>query len=60
MGTDVQKAELWMKSPGIFAGVPFFNAVFDACGGCVIHWEDGTSFCRCCCCCYCDDFVCLR
>ncbi|KAL7467288.1 hypothetical protein ACHAXS_007536 [Conticribra weissflogii] len=40
VGTDVQKAELWMKSPGIFAGVPFFNAVFDACGGCVIDWED--------------------
>ena len=41
MGSDMQTAELWMKSPGVFAGLPFFEAVFEVCGGCTIHWEDG-------------------
>jgi len=37
-----------VKSPGVLAGVPFFEAVFDACGGCQLEWEaravEGTSF----------------
>lgn len=41
VGDSVQRAELWMKSPGVFAGVPFFEAVFEACGECSIEWEDG-------------------
>lgn len=48
VGNDTQKAELWMKSSGVLAGVPFFAAVFDACGECSIQWEDkaieGASF----------------
>ncbi|KAL9184652.1 hypothetical protein ACHAXT_012622 [Thalassiosira profunda] len=39
VGSSIQKAELWMKSSGVFAGVPFFEAVFNACGGCTIDWE---------------------
>lgn len=48
VGSTVQTAELWMKSPGVLAGVPFFDAVFAACGECSVEWEDdaieGTSF----------------
>lgn len=29
-----------MKSPGVLAGIPFFNATFDVCGSCTIAWED--------------------
>jgi len=29
-----------MKSPGVLAGIPFFNATFDVCGSCQITWED--------------------
>ena len=29
-----------MKSSGVLAGVPFFNATFDVCGECNIAWED--------------------
>jgi len=48
VGNSIQTAELWMKSDGILAGIPFFNAVFDVCGECTIQWEDiaieGTNF----------------
>eukprot|EP00581_Thalassiosira_minuscula_P029838 CAMPEP_0183778110 /NCGR_PEP_ID=MMETSP0739-20130205/50702_1 /TAXON_ID=385413 /ORGANISM="Thalassiosira miniscula, Strain CCMP1093" /LENGTH=321 /DNA_ID=CAMNT_0026020401 /DNA_START=32 /DNA_END=997 /DNA_ORIENTATION=- len=48
VGNDIQKAELWMKSSGVLAGIPFFQAVFDACGECSVQWEDnaieGTNF----------------
>jgi len=29
-----------MKSSGVLAGIPFFEAVFNACGECSIEWED--------------------
>jgi hypothetical protein len=29
-----------MKSPGTLARVPFFDAVFAACGGCTVRWEN--------------------
>lgn len=29
-----------MKSPGVLAGIPFFNATFDVCGSCQITWHD--------------------
>ena len=48
MGNSIQTAELWIKSSGVLAGIPFFNAVFAACGQCSIDWEDaaieGTNF----------------
>eukprot|EP00577_Skeletonema_sp_RCC1716_P019391 CAMPEP_0113393830 /NCGR_PEP_ID=MMETSP0013_2-20120614/12141_1 /TAXON_ID=2843 ORGANISM="Skeletonema costatum, Strain 1716" /NCGR_SAMPLE_ID=MMETSP0013_2 /ASSEMBLY_ACC=CAM_ASM_000158 /LENGTH=331 /DNA_ID=CAMNT_0000277543 /DNA_START=74 /DNA_END=1069 /DNA_ORIENTATION=- /assembly_acc=CAM_ASM_000158 len=40
VGNTIQTAELWMKSPGVLAGIPFFNATFDVCGSCTIAWED--------------------
>lgn len=40
VGSEIQKAELWMKSSGVLAGIPFFEAVFAACGECSIEWED--------------------
>ncbi|KAL3771645.1 hypothetical protein ACHAW5_007347 [Stephanodiscus triporus] len=40
VGTGMRRAELWMKSPGALAGMPFFDAVFAACGGCVVRWEE--------------------
>lgn len=39
VGNTIQTAELWMKSPGVLAGIPFFNATFDVCGQCHITWE---------------------
>merc|ERR1711959_169276 len=39
VGTSVREARLLMKSPGIFAGKPFVQAVFDAVG-CSVHWEE--------------------
>ena len=39
VGNTIQTAELWMKSPGVLAGIPFFNATFDVCGSCHITWE---------------------
>ncbi|KAL7430436.1 hypothetical protein ACHAXM_002184 [Skeletonema potamos] len=39
VGNTIQTAELWMKSPGVLAGIPFFNATFDVCGSCQITWE---------------------
>lgn len=41
VGNEIQTAQLWMKSPGVLAGLPFFQKVFDVCGKCTIHWEDG-------------------
>jgi len=38
VGDAPKTAHLWMKSPGIVAGVPFFNAVFDSLG-CSVKWE---------------------
>jgi len=29
-----------MKRPGTLAGIPFFNAVFAACGERTVRWED--------------------
>ncbi|KAL7531165.1 hypothetical protein ACHAXR_003879 [Thalassiosira sp. AJA248-18] len=40
VGSTIQTAELWMKSSGVLAGIPFFDAVFAACGECSIQWED--------------------
>ena len=40
VGSSIQTAELWMKSDGVVAGIPFFNAVFDACGECEVQWDD--------------------
>jgi nicotinate-nucleotide pyrophosphorylase (carboxylating) len=40
VGSSIRRAELWMKSPGILAGMPFFDAVFAACGGCTVRWEE--------------------
>uniref|UniRef100_A0A7S4ITH4 Nicotinate-nucleotide pyrophosphorylase [carboxylating] n=1 Tax=Odontella aurita TaxID=265563 RepID=A0A7S4ITH4_9STRA len=39
VGTDRKEATLWMKSPGVFAGRPFFDAVFVEVG-CDVTWED--------------------
>mmetsp|Transcript_16309 Transcript_16309/g.22996 ORF Transcript_16309/g.22996 Transcript_16309/m.22996 type:complete len:301 (+) Transcript_16309:133-1035(+) len=38
VGSSVKSAQLWMKSPGIFAGKPFFDAVF-ASLDCTIQWN---------------------
>jgi nicotinate-nucleotide pyrophosphorylase (carboxylating) len=40
VGHTIQRAELWMKSSGVLAGLPFVQAVFDICGECIIQWED--------------------
>lgn len=39
VGDEAKTAVLWMKSPGVFAGRPFFQAVFDELG-CDVAWED--------------------
>ena len=47
---NIQVAELYIKSSGILAGIPFFNAVFASVGGgeCVVQWAanivEGQSF----------------
>uniref|UniRef100_A0A7S3L4S8 Nicotinate-nucleotide pyrophosphorylase [carboxylating] n=1 Tax=Amphora coffeiformis TaxID=265554 RepID=A0A7S3L4S8_9STRA len=38
VGTNEKEATLWMKSPGVFAGKPFFDAVFRVLG-CQIQWK---------------------
>lgn len=47
VGTSPQEATLWLKSPGVFAGKPFFEAVFRVLG-CKIEWKpaamEGTLF----------------
>jgi nicotinate-nucleotide pyrophosphorylase (carboxylating) len=49
VGNSIQTAELWMKSSGVLAGIPFFNATFEVCGQCHITWEpiaiEGKSYC---------------
>ncbi|KAL7477076.1 hypothetical protein ACHAW6_002891 [Cyclotella cf. meneghiniana] len=40
VGQTVQTAQLWMKSSGVLAGLPFFEMVFDVCGECTVNWED--------------------
>lgn len=37
VGDEEAEATLWCKSPGILAGVPFFEAVFDGLG-CRVEW----------------------
>lgn len=37
VGTNQQQATLWMKSPGVFAGKPFFDAVFRVLQ-CQVEW----------------------
>lgn len=48
VGSTIQTAELYIKSSGVLAGIPFFNAVFDACTDCTVEWEgvaiEGTNF----------------
>lgn len=39
VGMEEKTAQLWMKSSGVFAGKPFFNAVFDHLN-CTVEWED--------------------
>lgn len=40
VGTERRTASLYMKSPGVLAGKPFFEAAFDAVGdGCAVTWE---------------------
>lgn len=38
VGSAHRTATLWGKSPGILAGVPFFNEVFTQCG-CTVQWN---------------------
>jgi nicotinate-nucleotide pyrophosphorylase (carboxylating) len=37
VGSDTRTATLYLKSPGILAGVPFFIEVFEQCG-CSVKW----------------------
>lgn len=39
VGSDEKKAQLLMKSSGVFAGKPFFQKVFDILG-CKVEWND--------------------
>lgn len=39
VGTETMQAQLFMKSPGVFAGKPFFQRVFDLVG-CTIQWHE--------------------
>mmetsp|Transcript_65568 Transcript_65568/g.77635 ORF Transcript_65568/g.77635 Transcript_65568/m.77635 type:complete len:301 (-) Transcript_65568:56-958(-) len=39
VGSDTKSAQLWMKSPGVFAGKPFFDGVFRIVG-CNVIWDD--------------------
>lgn len=40
VGCNIKVAELYMKSSGVLAGIPFFNAVFASVGECVVRWAD--------------------
>lgn len=40
VGDEIKTAQLLMKSPGVLAGLPFFQTVFDVCGGCTIEWQE--------------------
>eukprot|EP00934_Nitzschia_sp_Nitz4_P005001 Nitzschia sp. Nitz4//scaffold157_size52427//36714//37681//NITZ4_006845-RA/size52427-processed-gene-0.26-mRNA-1//1//CDS//3329537470//4991//frame0 len=39
VGQDIKTAQLWMKSPGVFAGKPFVQKVFDILG-CQVAWNE--------------------
>ena len=39
VGTEIKTAHLLMKSPGVLAGLPFFQKVFDVCG-CTVEWRE--------------------
>jgi nicotinate-nucleotide pyrophosphorylase (carboxylating) len=39
VGMEIKKAQLFMKSSGVFAGKPFFQLVFDILG-CIVEWHD--------------------
>jgi nicotinate-nucleotide pyrophosphorylase len=39
VGSETKKAQLLMKSSGVFAGKPFFNKVFQLMG-CKVEWEE--------------------
>jgi nicotinate-nucleotide pyrophosphorylase (carboxylating) len=39
VGNEVKKAQLLMKSSGVFAGKPFFQQVFEVLG-CKVEWND--------------------
>lgn len=45
VGTSPTQATLYLKSPGVVAGIPFFNAVMKAVG-CTVEWliVDGTQY----------------
>jgi nicotinate-nucleotide pyrophosphorylase (carboxylating) len=38
VGDGTRMATLWLKSPGVFAGKPFFDSVFELLG-CVVEWN---------------------
>jgi nicotinate-nucleotide pyrophosphorylase (carboxylating) len=38
VGQEPREAQLWMKSPGVFAGKVFFQTVFDLLG-CTVEWN---------------------
>jgi nicotinate-nucleotide pyrophosphorylase len=39
VGSEIQRAQLWMKSSGVFAGKPFFTKVFEVLG-CGVEWQN--------------------
>ena len=43
VGTEEKCAQLLLKSPGIFAGKPFFDRIMKAVN-CKVHWEEGMFF----------------
>lgn len=42
VGSDEKKAQLLMKSSGVFAGKPFVQKVFDMLG-CTVEWDEDTA-----------------
>eukprot|EP00560_Eucampia_antarctica_P005874 CAMPEP_0197838948 /NCGR_PEP_ID=MMETSP1437-20131217/40102_1 /TAXON_ID=49252 ORGANISM="Eucampia antarctica, Strain CCMP1452" /NCGR_SAMPLE_ID=MMETSP1437 /ASSEMBLY_ACC=CAM_ASM_001096 /LENGTH=305 /DNA_ID=CAMNT_0043447499 /DNA_START=38 /DNA_END=955 /DNA_ORIENTATION=- len=40
VGDQIKTAQLWMKSPGIFAGKPFVDAIFVKHLGCTVTWSE--------------------
>ena len=42
VGLETRKAQLWMKSSGVFAGKPFFQKVFDLLN-CKVEWVDNSN-----------------
>ena len=43
VGNEEKSAQLLLKSPGIFAGKPFFDGIMKAVN-CKVHWEEGMVF----------------